>query len=318
MTKIKKIIAIILCIIFTFGIYYYVCMIVTPKDIKDSGGTHYYRGMGFMAEPNNSLDVVVYGNSDVYSGFAPAVLFDKYGYTSYASGRALQTVSNINLLLEKTLKTQKPKIAILETDCFYKKSKTQIDETNLLIAPFIYHSRWKEIGARDFYEYPSRKNKVDINKGFMPSNKTYKTKRKANYMGDKNDTPKPIPKENLKHIEEFINTCRKNNIEVLFLELPSASSWNYAKHNYVKSLAKKYDIDFIDMNTDLDGYKLDLHTDFRDNGNHMNANGANKATEYIGQYLRDKYSKILRDKRDNHKYFHWNNSVKDFYRYLEQ
>lgn len=311
-TKMKKVISIFLCFIISFGIYFYICLIVAPKDINDSGGTHYYRGMGFMAEPVNSLDVVVYGNSDVYSGFAPAVLFDKYGYTSYASGRPLQTLNNINLLLDKTLKTQKPKIAILETDCFYKKSKFQIDESNILLSPFMFHSRWKELKARDFYKIPSRKNKVDMNKGLVPSNKVFKTKYPTDYMGDKNAKPKPMPKENLKYVEQFVSTCKKNNIEVLFLELPSASSWDYSKHNYVKALAEKHGVEFIDMNTPLDGYELNLKTDFRDNGNHMNITGASKATEYIGKYILEKYPNLLKDKRNDKKYVSWHNSVKHY------
>lgn len=311
--KIRRIIAFILCIALSFGVYMYICMVVTPKDIQDSGGQLYYRGMGFLAEPKNTLDVMVYGNSDVYSGFSPAVLFEKYGITSYASGRPRQTMDNITPLLNQTLKTQKPKLAILETDCFYSKSNLQPDSSNILLSPFIYHSRWKEIKARDFHNLPNRKESIDINKGFIPSNIVFDTKHNANYMGNPDSVPKPLPEENGKHIRSFIEKCKKENIQVLLLELPSPSSWNYAKHNAVKEIAKQYDVEFIDMNVPKDNYNVDLKTDFRDNGNHMNIHGAKKSTEYIGEYITENSSYAIEDKRNDKKYKKWHKVVEHYH-----
>lgn len=309
MSKVKKVISILCCIVLSFSVYVYICAIVTPKDIKDSGGVHYFRGMGFLAEPKNSIDIMFYGNSDVYSGIMPSIIFEQYGFTSYASGRPLQTVKNINLLLQKTLETQKPKVAILETDCFYTKSGFQIDEGNFFLSPLIFHSRWKELKLRDFTQWPTRSKKVDINKGFLPSKIVYGTKRKATYMGNKNTPPKPFPSENDAYIKEFVQTCRDNDIEVLFLELPSANSWNYAKHNYVKSFAKELGVKFIDMNIKDENFAVNLKTDFRDNGNHMNSIGAYKTSKFIGRYLSKHYSNILKDKRQDKEYADWQKTV---------
>ncbi len=291
--RLKKVLIAVLCVVVSLGVYLYLCMIVIPKDVNDSGGTLYYNGMGCLAEPENSLDVIVFGNSDVYSGFSPAVLLEKFGYNSYASGRARQNVENINDLLKMTLKKQKPGLVILETDCFFEERTGFSSDFNLFFAPFIYHSRWKEIKLRDFYQRPSRENSIDISKGYIPSDLVFHTDFQEDYMGNPNAEAAEIPQKNLKHIDEFIKICHQNNIEVLMVELPSPYSWTYSRHNAVQKLAEKYELPFIDMNVQRDAYGLNLRTDFRDNGNHLNSNGAAKVTEYIGSYVKANYANVL-------------------------
>ncbi|MCM1988751.1 hypothetical protein [Oceanirhabdus seepicola] len=312
MKKVKIILTVSCCFLVTAILYVYLCLIFSPKSIHDSGGTTYYRGMGFLAEPRNSIDVMLYGNSDIYSGFAPAKLFKKYGYTSYTSGTALQTIGDINCLLKKTLKTQAPKVAILEVDCLYEKRNKAINDSNFLFAPFVFHVRWKELRLSDFYTIPDRTKKYDITKGFVHSNQINKYQA-VNYMGNENANPLPIPKRNLRQLKNFIETCRMNNIEIVFLELPSASSWNYAKHNFIKDLSKGFNIPFIDLNVKKINFDIDFSRDFRDKGDHMNVFGAEKATTYIGEYLNDKYSSILSDKRSYKEYAYWQDVV-DHYR----
>ncbi len=313
----KKVITVICCILVTAALYIYICLVVSPKSINDSGGSSYYRGMGFLAEPKNSIDIMVFGNSDVYAGFIPAKLYDQYGFTSYASGTALQTIGQINQLLKQTLRTQKPKLVILEVDCLYEKTYKPIDNTNILLAPFTFHVRWKELKFRDFYTIPDRTRKYDIAKGYVYSNNIYKFENE-NYMGSKDSRPLPIPRRNLRHLKHFIQICRKNNIEIVFLELPSASSWNYAKHNFIKNFSIRNNIPFIDLNEKDSSYRIDFSKDFRDNGNHMNVNGAERSTLYIGDYLRKKYSLLLADRRSHEKYKHWNDVVDHFYKNITE
>ena len=300
----KKSICIVGYLLVTGIIYVYLCMIVSPKSIEDSGGTSYYRGMGFLAEPKNSIDVMVYGNSDVYSGFSPAKLFDDYGYTSYASGSALQTIDVVNDLLRKTLKVQKPKVVILDVDCLYQKMKF-VDNTNFFLAPFNYHARWKELEWKDFCSFPDRSKKYDINKGYVYSDMVYKFEN-IGYMGRQDAKPLPVPRKNIRQLKHFIKTCRNNSIELLFIELPSATSWNYSKHNFIKKFAQMKDIKFIDFNVKQNsGFQIDYAKDFRDNGDHLNVTGAEKITEYIGQYLDVKYGTLLADRRNHNEYAHW-------------
>ena len=312
--KLKKFLGIFACVVLTVLVYLYMCMVVTPKDISNAGGPLYYRGMGFMSEPENSIDIMVYGNSDVYSGFVPARLFDQHGYTSYASGRANQTVGETVTLLEETLEKQKPKLVILETDCFFtKRKKMNVDTGNILVAPFLYHSRWKEINYKDFIDIPNRTDQKDLNKGFLPSKLTFKSNKFGNYMKNTGAKPENITKGNKKEIEKFIKLCNKHNVPVLFLELPSPSSWNYSKHQAVNKIATKYDVPFLDLNMEIDDYKVNLLKDFRDEGNHMNTFGASRATDYVGKYISNAYKDSLKDKRNEEEFKGWHKTVKKYY-----
>lgn len=306
----KKFIGITCCIMITVVLYIYICVIVSPKSIEDSGGTSYFRGTGFLAEPKNSIDVMLYGNSDVYSGFSPAKLFHEYGYTSYASGSALQSIDAINHLLKQTLHTQNPKVVILDVDCLYEKLKF-IDNTNLFLAPFTFHARWKELKLRDFYTMPDRSNKYDIAKGYVYSDMEYKFEN-IGYMGDENAKPLPVPRRNLRHLEHFIDICKSNNMKIVLLELPSATSWNYAKHNFIKRYAEDKNIPFIDLNAKNSNFDIDYSRDFRDNGDHLNVNGAEKATVYIGEYLTKNYAELLTDKRNHKDYAYWKEVIDNY------
>ena len=72
-----------------------------------------------MSEPENSIDIVALGNSNLYSGFVPTILWEKYGYTSSVSAAPHQTPLESKMLLEQLLQSQKPQLVILETDMLY-------------------------------------------------------------------------------------------------------------------------------------------------------------------------------------------------------
>ena len=292
--KLKKWGVVFLCAVLSVGIYLYVGMVLTPKDINDSGGPMYYNGMGFLAEPKDSLDVMVYGNSDVYSGFYPKVLLEEFGYTSYASGRALQNMDNINDLLKKTLDRQTPKLVILETDCFYEERSQFLGDFNVFAPPFLYHARWKKLTPRDFFTIPSRTGTVDASKGYIDSELVCPADYPQDYMGNADQAPTPISRKNRRQIDLFLQTCQQHGLPVLLVELPSPHSWDYSRHNAVQALADEYGLPFLDLNAQGD-YPLDLATDFRDNGNHLNRIGASKATAYIGGYISRNYADRFTD-----------------------
>ncbi|WDV45208.1 hypothetical protein PV797_17025 [Clostridiaceae bacterium M8S5] len=312
----KRIFVMMSCVLASIIIYSYICIIVAPKSIDDSGGSMFYGGMGFIAEPKNTIDVMIYGNSDVYAGIIPALMYEKFGYTSYTSGKALQTIKGINRLMRRMLRNQKPKVIVLEVDCLYEKINS-IDITNFFLNPIVYHTRWKELKARDFFTFPHRADKYDITKGFVFSKEVYKNKSR-NYMGNRNEKPKPIPKKNMIKLRHFIKTCHQNNIKVVLLELPSVTSWNYGKSNFIQQFANKENIPFIDLNIASNHYKVDLTKDFRDNGNHMNVYGAQKATMYIGKYLAKNYKSLLKDNRNNKDFNYWYKVVKHYNQQLSK
>ncbi|MEG0979889.1 MAG: hypothetical protein RSE39_07655, partial [Oscillospiraceae bacterium] len=108
MNKKNTALKVLCCVLVSVMIFAGLSIILTPKSIEDKGGVLYYQGKGFRAEPSDSLDVMVYGNSNAYAGLIPAKLFEDFGYTSYVSGVIRQTIEGANTLLKQSLKTQKP------------------------------------------------------------------------------------------------------------------------------------------------------------------------------------------------------------------
>ncbi|MEG1551095.1 MAG: hypothetical protein RR355_02375, partial [Oscillospiraceae bacterium] len=300
MNKKNTALKVLCCVLVSVMIFAGLSIILTPKSIEDKGGVLYYQGKGFRAEPSDSLDVMVYGNSNAYAGLIPAKLFEDFGYTSYVSGVIRQTIEGANTLLKQSLKTQKPKVIILEVDCLYQKPTKNLNKFGFLVSLFSYHARWKDLKPRDFYTIPRKTDNLDISKGYIYSDIEYKFKPKK-YMGKNSSKLKPISEYNLKQLYTFIETCKRNNIKLIFLELPNTASWNYGKHNFVSKIAKNNNIPFVDLNIANDDISIDYKKDFRDKGIHLNVYGAKKTTAYLGDYLNTNYSNIIKDKRKNSK-----------------
>lgn len=285
-----------------------------PKNNTEKSGIINPNANGFLSEPKNSIDLMVIGNSDAYSGFSPMELWKNFGYTSYVCGEGRQVPSEAVDMLSKIIKCQSPKIVFLETDGFF--TKTGISEfasgtvKRLLgssFSIFQYHNRWKHLKSREMFRKPNYSAHC-ASKGQMLSNDI-----KGYFGGEymiKSDRKTKISPASLPFIDDFINVCKENNITPVFLEIPSQSSWTYEKHNTVQALADEKGVEFIDMNLDRDRFELDWKTDTRDKGNHLNCAGARKVTLFLGKYLQEKFE--LTDHRTDKNFDKWNQDYEDY------
>ena len=77
---------------------------------------------GILTEPENTIDVLVLGDSESYNSYIPLELWNQYGFTSYVCGTPAQRISNSYEYLKSVFNTQKPKIVILEANNLYTKN----------------------------------------------------------------------------------------------------------------------------------------------------------------------------------------------------
>lgn len=89
----------------------------------------------FVEDPENTTDVVCLGSSDIWSGFVPTELWEKYGYTSVVSSFSHQSVADAQSMLEQILKKQSPKLVILEID-------TLMTEESLMMLSALILPHW--------------------------------------------------------------------------------------------------------------------------------------------------------------------------------
>lgn len=291
-------------------------MILMPKDYKDLGGEKYYSTMSYKAETKNTLDFAFCGNSDVYSGFSPIEFYEQTGCTSYACSAAKQPAKGVEKNIRFLVKHHKLKLIIIDVDCLFAKNINEgnvIYESANLIAPFKYHARWKELEFKDFYTAP--KIKCDPLKGYIPKAAKVKFTLPQDYMSDLNATPAKIEKSVVKNIENIAKMCDENNIKLLFVCLPTPSSWNNAKSNAITNMANELGVPFIDLNFKRDDYDLDYSISFRDKGNHMNIYGATYTTNFLANYLSHNYA--LPDHRNDEEYKDWNEIIPYYKSHIE-
>ena len=288
--------------------------IFNPKDNTSKAGMTEVRANGILSEKENSIDVLVIGDSESYTSITPMELYEEYGIASYVMGSNAQKIYiSYNFLLE-ALEHQKPKMVILETNTFFRK----LDDSKKIIGigeryiPYIrFHNRWKNLKLYDFYRTPKYTNR-NITKGYYIIKET-KSYNEANpkYMWPKKDRWE-LPEDEEYYIKKIYQKCKENDIELVFYTAPNIKNWWQAKHNTVQDLADELGIDYIDTNL-LPEIGINWITDTKDIGDHVNYYGAKKVTKYVGNYLKEKG---MPDHRDDPEYKNWDEDLEEYKKIL--
>ncbi len=285
---------------------------LAPKDNTKGSGINNPNAHGFYSEPKNSIQVAVIGNSDAYSGFSPMELWKNFGYTSYVSGEGRQLVASSLIMLNKLLTCQKPEIVIFEVDGVFTDTDVRDKAVSLFntvtgghLSVFQYHDRWKKARLSELFSKPVYTAHC-VTKGQKMSNDV-KPYTGGEYMLE-SDERERMPFVSRRALDEIVDTCEKNGIQLILLEVPSETSWNMERHNSIQDYADEKELPFIDLNIDMEETcGVDWLTDTRDKGNHLNTRGARKVTQYIGQYLKDNYD--LECRTGDEEYSRWDEDL---------
>ena len=150
MKKIKDI------IIFIIGFIIFMLLISIlhkPKNNTEESGMDYPSSKVIFTLDKDTIDVLYIGSSLVYSSISPVKIYENTGITGYDLSYPSQTIFDSLYFLKTTLKTQTPKLVVLETDTLFTKYsmmsavKGEIENNIPLIK---YHNRWKELKKNDF------------------------------------------------------------------------------------------------------------------------------------------------------------------------
>ena len=260
--------------------------IMIPKNNTKEAGMENINANGILGEKENTIDVLVVGDSEAYASIIPMKIWKEYGFTVYDCSSSEQTLVQSIQYVQEALKTQNPKIIILEANNIYRTESMEntLYEIAGKILPIIqYHNRWKSLTGNDLVNTPNYTYTEDLN---------------------------PIPRSNKIYVKMINEYCKKNNIKFIIMSMPSTRNWKYANHNAVKAFAKQENIEFVDCNMEKDKINIDWKNDTRDGGDHLNFNGAKKVTAYIGNYLKN--LNILEDHRQDEKYSSWNEELNQY------
>ncbi|MEG0277264.1 MAG: hypothetical protein RR630_09555 [Coprobacillus sp.] len=261
-----------------------------------------------------SIDVLMIGNSSVYSGFNPLQMWKEHGYTSFAAAAPMQHMCLSYYTLKEILTVQTPKVLLLDISNLFESRGTSAVKENLKsVYTYSYPlfrdtSRWDEMESMGVVETKSKSLRL-VARGYYYSKDEIPNTKGFSYMEETREVEE-LPSYTVKYLPKIMELAKQNDISVVFTSIPCSKAWDYKKHNRAVKVAKEYNVDFIDMNLSHVIKDLNWNTDSRDKGNHLNYKGAKKVTKYIGDYLKENYE--LTDYRGNENFKDWDEDYEMF------
>lgn len=291
---------------------------------------------GFYAEEEDSLDIVTLGGSAIFRYVNNLTLWEEFGWTSYNLGTPGQPLIVLENLVDEVKKTQNPKLMIVETRKFIiVEEKETVDnyEVSLrrvtdnmsysmnrisLINKVVPNVEERLTHYFDIGFYHDNWETVNMGSIKEMTNKQYsKTKGWKNILLEKpKDRPanegiteeEPISGYAEELLIDFMNKCREENIQVLFVATPwQISKDGQMKNNYLGRIIEENGFQFVDCNLYYDEMGLDFQTDFY-NKKHTNVWGAQKVTRFLGNYIAEHYS--IETTHSDKVAEQWDNAVK--------
>ena len=294
---------------------------------KYDGGI--YKLTKFYELEDNTVDVLIVGSSHSYCGFCPGILWDEYGMTAYCMGGASQPMWNSYYFIKEALKTQKPKLIVLEVYAIaysaeyaddiniiknnfgFHLSDNKIDSlkvsapedrwSDFLLEYTHYHSRYKDISSEDFLEDKGNPYYYDW-KG--QTILTTKKSRKAKDISSITDSADLYPKEE-EYYRKILELAKEENIPIAVVIAPwyTIAEIYQMRFNAGGIIAENAGVPFINCNLFLDEIGIDFSTDNADIAGHLNLRGSVKFTHFIGKYLSEQFD--IPDHRDDPEYESW-------------
>ena len=284
------------------------------------------------AQDDNTIDVLLMGSSKCGMNLDTEILWEQYGISSYLLWGSVQPYWNTYYNLREALKTQHPKVVVLDTYAAtlgfeYSDESRQVvnicgmnfslNKLNairvsapkerwltLLLGLPSYHTRYNELIADDFQHYPWTETLKNQKGGF----RVYGTNTPE--MTDPTgitEVATIYPKQE-EYLRKIISLCQEENIELMLISTPGNADERATIQPYfnaVQQIAEEYELPYYNFNImdDETGFTADCY--YVDNG-HMNTKGTQLLSRYLGNLLKENYD--LEDHRGDPSYDSWNKS----------
>lgn len=329
----KKIIRILAIVLIPTACLYFLQLLFMPKYVSDinegSMIEEYYKS-------SKNHDVLILGDCEVYENISPVTMWEEYGITSYIRGSSEQLIWQSYYLLEDTLKYETPKVVVLNVLAMQqseakseaynrmtldgmrwsfsklnsiKESMTEEESIISYVFPFLrYHSRWSELTSDDI-KYMFDKPNVTTNGylmqvGVRPMTVSPQEVPLKNYQ---------FSERNYRYLDKIRQLCEEKGIKLVLMKAPSMYPYWYEQWNtQIKEYAQKYDLLYLNMIEQSEKIGIDYTTDTFDYGQHLNVDGAEKLSKYLGKILKEKCNAA--DYRNNTEYQKtWDKLTEQYY-----
>jgi hypothetical protein len=258
----------------------------------------------YLQEPKNSIDVLFFGSSLAYCDVVPARIWEESGLTSWVMAGPEQTMPITFYYVREALKTQTPRIIVLEASALLFKKYENYSKANIAPMPlslnrlvavfqgaekeewkgllfplFNYHYRWTEIERKDVEEHlhPG----IDRLAGY---NLLTDVRPQTPSVFSKRTIDPPLYEENLRFLEKLRDYCDGQGIRLLLYLAPAVARTPRELTDRVVQDVKALDMEIMDLSDLAEEIGIDNELDWYD-GLHFNLLGAEKFSEWWGTVL---------------------------------
>lgn len=269
---------------------------------------------GFYLEPKNSLDVVLIGASELYTGYCAPRMWKTCGFTSYPLSVSSAPACLYRSMLAEALRRQKPKVVVVEVNAFlydFNEKDTKIGlhkwiyniplSANKLSTirelvpggqrmPYYfrlqkYHKNWRSPGlwgSALLQRLQMQRAGCSLTKGLEVSTTVCTDDVEPKYLD--------MSAENEQTLRDFCAYAQACGVEnLLFVRFPHRGTVDDATVlPRMAAVVNDCGYSFLDLDTDAESLGLDRYHDFCD-AEHMNVFGMEKFTAWFGQYLTAHY-----------------------------
>lgn len=283
-------------------------------------------------------DVLFVGDCEVYESIVPAVLWEKYGISSYIRGSAQQLAWQSYYLMEESFRYEKPKAVVFnvlalkygtpQSEAFnrmtldsMKWSKQKInairasmtDGESFLdyVFPLLrFHSRITSLTSDDFrylFDAPSVSQcgylmQTDV----RPMKEELEGARLSDYT---------LPAESMAYLDQMRRLCEENGAELILMKAPT-NSWAYWWYDewdeQIAAYAEQNGLAYYNFIDSIEEIGIDWSRDTYDEGVHLNVYGAEKLSEYFGKLLAENHGAPDR-RSDDAQSERWSERVERYY-----
>ena len=262
-------------------------------------------------QPKDTIDVFNIGDSLSLSTFCPMDLWREQGFTSFNIGADGLRMAESYYSILNACKEQTPKVLLIESLYLFRYSLSE--DTQMLLSqpiyyrvPFLkYHNIWKSL-----VELPGV---MIYHRGYIVNEDIGPYEGPDNYMDleleDKNQkmTFSWLNRMWFRRIKKY---CDERDIRIIIYSAVSPSNYNRTRVQAVEEFAKEEGVSYVDLNEHIDEIGIDWNRDTNDAGDHMNYHGCQKATSFLGRYLKENTD--LTDHRGDPAFKDWDEELVAF------
>lgn len=294
----------------------------------------------FYELEDNSVDVLILGSSHAYMSFNTGVLWREQGISSYLLTASAQPLWNSYYYLKEALKTQTPKLIVLEgyrlleeeeyqsagfvikSTYGLKWSRNRIDAIKAsvpreqwmgyLLGYTQYHDRYTELSEEDF----TSEKKAERYRGW----KGFEMGMTTQQMGQPDfgtcTGSIALMEKTEKYYRAILELAQEKNIPIMVVIAPfgGMTQEDQKRFRTAQAIAQEYEVPFFNYNFMEDEVYIDYGTDMY-NTSHLNGRGSCKFTSQWGEYIAGQYK--IPDHRGDPAYDSWEQDAAYLYALLE-